>query len=67
MTDARKFRAEMVNQGLTVTRAAKLIGISRQHLSAAINGRSPMTKRVARDIARETTIPADLVREAVVA
>ena len=52
MTDTRKFRAEMVNQGLTVTRAAKLIGISRQHLSAAINGRTPLTPRLARDIER---------------
>ena len=52
MTNPRNFRVEMVDQGLTITRVAKLIGISRQHLSAALNGRTPLTPRLARDISR---------------
>ncbi len=69
MTNAPRRRddllAEMARRNITVTDLARTIGVTRQHLSSVLHGRTSLTKRVARDIARETTIPADVVADEV--
>lgn len=47
----------------SVGQLAKAVGVSRQHLSAVINGKEPLTFRLARDISREMGIDLAVIYE----
>ena len=46
----------LISGEYTISGLARSVGVTRQWLSAVLNGRRPLTFRLARDISRETGI-----------
>ena len=55
-------KAKLVAAGISQVELGRRLGLS-THLNAVLNGRYPLTKRLAREIARELDMPVQEVME----
>ena len=61
MRPLRDLKAEFVRRGLKQKEVARRIGVTHWHLNNVLNGLTPMTERLARDISFATSIPLSVV------
>jgi len=55
-------KARLVALGIRQQELAERLGLS-NHLNAVLNGRAPLTRRLARELARELDMPVEDVME----
>ena len=55
-------KARLVALGIRQQELAERLGLS-NHLNAVLNGRAPLTRRLARELARELDMPVEEVME----